>query len=201
MKPNVGDMTKAIKKLDRDDRGYPIPFVVLRDRLGKPVFSMNDERKLELCRRGRLCSVCGHSLHPWVTGSILRENWFVGGSRSFLHPNGVFHDPPVHYACGVYALRVCPFLAASSYTKSVAQSVKMRPDLVADLLVADPIEFVGPVQPEWFAIGLAKLAILSVHKNYMVPTFNYVEFWKNGSLVPAPTALEVRKLVNLTKGV
>lgn len=195
MKPNVHDMPKSIGRLDRDVRGYPVPFIVLRDRQGKPLFALNDMIKMALCRRMALCSVCGNRLHPWGRGSADREMWFVSGSRAFLCQGGVFRDPPVHYVCGQYSLKVCPFLAAPSYTKSVGMRQVAK---LPGLMTVPPVAFSGPMHPEWFGIGLARVAYWSDESDtYWMPTFEHLEFWQKGVHVAAPTADDVKRLVNL----
>jgi hypothetical protein len=96
-----------MKHLKIDDRGFPIPFVVLVDKEGNHYFSVNDEHKIRECFREKLCHVCGMSLKG--------EYWFTGGQVSAFHPHGYFVDGPAHKACLVYALQVCPYLAYTQY--------------------------------------------------------------------------------------
>lgn len=157
--------------MGRDARGYPIPFLVLVDSRGRPQFTVNDVRRADLCRRKHLCSICGKRFDP-------EGAWFVGGSRAFLHPNGVFQDPPMHLDCAEYALRVCPFLAAPRWSRSVAD---------AKLSATTPIEYMPPRLPERFGLGLPG----SYHWHpessvFVVDGWRYVEFWRAGQPIAAP---------------
>jgi hypothetical protein len=44
---------KRMRSLERDKRGYPIPFIVLRDKTGQPQFTINDFRRIAECRNKR----------------------------------------------------------------------------------------------------------------------------------------------------
>ena len=45
---------KMMRTLPRDARGYPIPFIVVIDRAGKPQFTINDAQRVEHdCQRQR----------------------------------------------------------------------------------------------------------------------------------------------------
>ena len=96
-----------MKNLKVDVRGFPIPFVVLIDKLGQPHFKVNDERKSRECIEKKLCHVCGEKLN--------KDYWFVGGQVSAFHPQGFFVDGPAHKVCALYALKVCPYLAYTQY--------------------------------------------------------------------------------------
>jgi hypothetical protein len=104
-------LPKNLRTLERDRRGYPIPYIVYRDAAGGPHFPINDATKVEEVLRKRLCALCGKRL---VDGA-----WFIGGARCFTDPAGAFLDPPAHEECARYAIKVCPYLAARSYAKRV----------------------------------------------------------------------------------
>lgn len=100
-----------MKGLMKDERGFPIPYVVLMDKNNKPLFKINDEqKKVSNCIERRLCSVCGN---PMLQGKM----WMIGGMKSAYHPQGAFNDTPVHKECGEYALQVCPYLAYTQYSR------------------------------------------------------------------------------------
>lgn len=129
--------------LDTDKRGYPIPFNVLRNEDGLPFFTVNDDAKYIKCLRERLCAICG---------SLLRSDmWFVGGLKSAFHPQGAFIDSPVHYECGNYSLKVCPYLATIRYANYLgADKVEKLQKKVGDNhLLIDPT--VDAQKPEYFA--------------------------------------------------
>jgi hypothetical protein len=100
-------MPDRVARLDRDKRGYPIPWNVLRNDNGFPFFTVNDDRRGWLALRGELCPICGERLG--------RFRYYVGGPLSAFHPNGWFLDLPGHYDCIRFALQTCPYIAAPKY--------------------------------------------------------------------------------------
>jgi hypothetical protein len=96
-----------IARLEKDVRGYPIPWNVLRGDDGFPHFTVTDDRKAWRAIRESLCPICGERLGRW--------RWLVGGPRSAFDPNGYYIDLPVHRDCGEFALATCPYLAAPKY--------------------------------------------------------------------------------------
>jgi len=196
-------LPKRMRTLERDARGYPIPFIVVRDRTGMPQFTINDAEKTEQCRRKGLCSICGKlfdrlpmGAHPYRAVDERprprMETWFVGGTRCFLHEHGGFLDPPVHYECGEYALRVCPFLAASRYAKRI-DDAKLAPGALPDhMLIREA--FMQPSLPERFGFGLALGVRYHVNAQqggvYTVDDWRYVEWWREGEPVNAPDSGE-----------
>lgn len=199
MKFPVNDMPKGMRTLERDPRGYPIPFIVLRDKLQRPIFTVNDTLKVRECERKGLCGVCGKLLLR-AEGSIRpshREMWFVGGTRAFIHQHGAFIDPPVHYQCGAYAMKVCPFLATRAWNKSIAANQLKENNHLPDNMTYVDVGHAGPMHPEFFALGMATQCVRTPENNYWIPSFHYIEFWRNGEQVNAPTADEVRMLQNV----
>lgn len=98
---------ELMKDLELDKRGYPIPYIVLKDKNGISHFAINDDRVVEQCIEKDLCSICGKKLNE--------DKWMIGGPLSTFHPMGTFIDIPVHHQCGKYALQVCPYLAVTVY--------------------------------------------------------------------------------------
>lgn len=101
---------ERVKKLPRDERGYPVPFFVqwfdetgqpTEWGIGKPDQRIADERKQHICRTKNLCWICGDPLTYWIA--------FVGGPMS-AH-NAAFADGPMHVECAEFACMVCPHLA------------------------------------------------------------------------------------------
>lgn len=110
---------EAIAALPHDHRGYPIPFIVLRDINDKPVFVSNDALLVTQAVRDNLCHICGQPLDVY--------SWFVGGPGSALL-NGnqaVYNDGPLHHECMQYAMQVCPYLACR-LTKELAPATSER---------------------------------------------------------------------------
>lgn len=98
--------------LERDRRGFPVPFIVARTKDGEPVFTVNDERLTAQAIEESRCAICGGELE-------YGDLWWVGGPLSAFHPNGRYIDGPMHEECSTYALQVCPHLAAPKYTKRI----------------------------------------------------------------------------------
>jgi hypothetical protein len=177
-----------MRTLERDPRDYPIPFIVWRDRRGQPHFTINDHTKVAACLSKKLCSICGKRLDV--------DMWFVGGSRALLHDDGALIDPPLHYDCAIYALQVCPFLAAMNYTKSIG--ARKLPDLPDDLRITS-IEYSGPPQPERFGLGCTrayrKQSFDSASRFVLkIDQWDYMEWWRNGTRCPAPDANRVNEI-------
>lgn len=103
----IGPMPERIAALPRDERGYPIPWNVLRAKDGTPIFTVNDADKHLFALVESICPLCGQRLG--------KHKWFVGGPRSAFDPNGRYFDLPGHKECVEFALRTCPWLAAPNY--------------------------------------------------------------------------------------
>lgn len=178
--PNV-PMPKPMRTLERDSRGYPVPFIVLRDTSGKPQFTINDTRQVAAAQRKRLCAICGKRLEA--------EVWFVGGARCFIHPHGAFVDPPLHHDCGEYALQVCPFLAMPVYAKRI-EAKKLDPRHIPEGLGLAFVPYMPPNQPERFGFGCtADFELFTSERQgdlYRVHHWRFVEWWRNGERVNAP---------------
>jgi hypothetical protein len=180
-------MPMSMRTLERDSRGYPIPFIVLRDKSGQPQFTINDVRKTNQCHTKRLCSICGKRMPSTV--------WFVGGSRCFLHADGAFLDPPMHLECATYALIVCPFLAASKYSRRI-DDAKLDPKNTPDNLKLVRTDFMMPRLPERFGLGMTteyhyeRISPRPGEFIFTVRQWGYVEWWRAGSPVEAPESSE-----------
>lgn len=159
--------------LPRDERGYPVPFVVYRDKAGTPHFTINDANRTDAVIRADRCPICNQTL--------FRGRWFVGGPASAFHPDGAYLDPPMHYECAEYALRVCPYLAAPRYAKRIDS--RTVPQGLGEPVYLDPT--VDPTRPGVF------VAVMSIGQSfggyngpfrYIQPVRPYrrVEFWRHG---------------------
>lgn len=138
------EIPPKMSNLDKDGRGYPIPWNVLRDeKTNRPYFTINDDSKYVQSIKERTCAICGSELAD--------DMWFVGGVKSAFHNQGVFIDSPVHYECGNYSLKVCPYLATSRYMSYLGEDKieKLQKKVETHLLV-DPT--VDPKKPEVFAL-------------------------------------------------
>jgi hypothetical protein len=175
MKPPSVELPKRLRTLERDSRGYPIPFIVMRDRSGLPHFTINDQRKLDTCVRRGLCGLCGKRFGARM--------WFIGGPRCFTEPTGAFIDPPSHRECGEYALKVCPYLAAPNYRRRI-DARTLRPDETPDgaLLVKDST--VPDARPETFGFGetdgYARYPTDGGTRVFVIGTWTRIEYWREG---------------------
>ena len=97
---------------ERDPRGLPVPFVVLKDKDGKHHFKINDTQKTLDCMMGGKCTICGQPMSD-------EDRWVVGGIASAFDDKGYYLDHPVHKVCGEYALQVCPYLAVRNYNAKI----------------------------------------------------------------------------------
>lgn len=97
-------MPARVAALERDARGYPIPWFVDRPADGSIDFRVMHPQRLFLAVQKRLCWVCGQPMG--------RNTAFVGGPLSVAQR--LFTDPPAHRDCTEFALKVCPFLAIPS---------------------------------------------------------------------------------------
>src|SRR5580765_1656274 len=106
-----------MRKRPRDRRGYPIPKAVYIDNQGKPHFQITDQNELKRLLKFDLCPMCGAKLKD--------KRWFVGGPKSAFYLMGGYFDPPMHDECAHYALKVCPYLAAPTYSRRIeGKSIK-----------------------------------------------------------------------------
>ena len=94
-------MPERIARLDRDPRGYPIPWFVHRPAEGSIDFRVMDPARLHQAIREHRCWVCGDRLGKTIA--------FVGGPLSAAQR--LYADPPMHVNCAEFSVKVCPFLA------------------------------------------------------------------------------------------
>lgn len=121
---------ERMQHLPRDRRGYPIPFIVFRDRDDRPHFTINDQGKSLHCLKHDLCPISGTPLN--------RFRWFVGGPLSAFHEQGAYLDLPMHKECMEYALQVCPYLAAPHYGKRIDEATLSPEKAEQTTILADP---------------------------------------------------------------
>jgi hypothetical protein len=159
-------------KLPRDPRGYPIPANVLRDADGVAHFAINDVHIRARQIAEDRCPICDGTLH--------RGRWLVGGPLAAFHERGAFIDPPMHHECATYALLVCPYLAAPSYSKSIAESAvkRVNPGESYVATFVDPTTIPG--RPKLFV--LAMTVGQNIVDDLIVPQrpWRQVEYWQLG---------------------
>jgi hypothetical protein len=162
---------ERMAQLPRDPRGYPIPFIVLRDADNRPHFTINDTTSVEFAIRHDLCAICGSKL--------FRGRWFVGGTGSAFHEHGAYIDGPVHGDCAEYALQVCPYLAAPKYAGRLDAKTLDPAKLPASIILKD--NTLDPRRPEHFVAVLATGQRRTGHGHF-VPKRPYLaaSVWKGG---------------------
>lgn len=156
-------MPARIARLPRDRRGYPIPVNVLSSN-GVLDFRATDPAKMAKIIQQRYCALCGERLGVHMA--------FVGGPRSMA--SRYFADAPMHRDCAIYALQVCPFLAAPSfsYRKSVPEGMTVN-------------EAVSNERPEVFGLGICRgfsVELLDgMHPVLHARSFESISWWRQGS--------------------
>jgi hypothetical protein len=92
-----------------------------------------DDMRVVQCLNGRRCALCGSLMG--------RHIHFIGGPACVA--NRLFHDPPMHRDCAVFALSTCPHMATpkGKYGKAPLPAGAIA---VSDLARA--------VKSDWFAL-------------------------------------------------
>lgn len=167
-------LPERMRKLDRDPRGYPIPFIVLRDNEGRAHFTINDTAKVQITLRRDLCAICGQKL--------LRGRWYVGGPGSAFHPDGAYIDGPLHFECAQYALQVCPYLAAPKYAGRLDMKTVDPAKLPGTAMFMD--QTLDPRRPEVFVAVMAT-GHTQTENGYLQPKRPYMraQIWQEGKLI------------------
>lgn len=159
---------------ERDPRGLPVPFVVLKDKEGKHHFKINDTAKTLACMMNSLCTICG-------TKMANQEKWLVGGIASAFDPKGYYVDHPVHKCCAIYALQVCPYLAMPNYNGKI-DMIKLQEKFKGEAILNNPtvdqdrLPFFVLLRPPLIEYHLKGNDILVVPVRVNME----VEFWNDG---------------------
>lgn len=161
--------------LRRDRRGLPVPVVVEWEG-DVPRFAVNDSAQtLRVVRDGR-CGLCGQ---------LLKGNtWFVAGPVAALTGHGVYLDPPMHKDCAVYALKVCPYLAAPRYASDGAAAIKAAERMGLAVQPLQPDAHLAD-RPEVFVLSKARSYTFDVTRRFGLKIeprrpWLAVEFWRQG---------------------
>lgn len=186
---------RRMRALQRDRRGYPVPFIVLRDRDGVPLFAVNDSVRHDRAIREGRCPICGNKLD--------RIKWLVGGPMSAFHPQGAYIDSALHHECMQYAMQVCPYLAAPNFGGHVdATSPALVRRVPEEMLMVDTTTIPGR-PPLFVAVATHRQEILEgqhtltgagqmymsmLHVRPERP-FLKIEYWRHGKQI---TAEEIR---------
>jgi hypothetical protein len=187
-----------LQRNDRDRRGLPIPFVVYRDIKGVPHFTINDVSVVDEVLSKKLCGLCGKPLKP---GQI----WLIGGPGSSFLEDGMYIDPFMHEECGRYAAQVCPFIAASSYSKRIEAKTLKLEDVHDAAQVHD--NQIAPPRPLFFALTRTSGFTLidpqdGSGQKYILPDRPWleVEFWQNGKRIAQREAERIALTSGLSLG-
>lgn len=167
------EVPDRMKHLDRDHRGYPIPYIVFRDDDGKPHFTINNEHKVLRCKHDEICAICGVKL--------LRGRWFLGGPMSAFHPHGAYIDPPLHHECMRFAVQTCPYLISTKYTKRIDGATLDPSKATGVISLIDPT--LDPTRPKVFVAVMA-VGQWITPSGYVQPKHPYrgLEFWRDGKM-------------------
>ena len=100
------EIPARIKKLQRNEKGYPVPwFVKWID--GKPDFRVMDAEKWVKAVKFKLCWVCGDPMGAFKA--------FVIGPMCTV--NRTSSEPPSHRECAEFSAKACPFLTDPKRTR------------------------------------------------------------------------------------
>jgi hypothetical protein len=167
--------------LGLDPRGFPIPYIILQGPDGKNYFQVNDSYKVQSCINNKLCAICGQPLGC--------DAWLAGGPLSAFHPHGAYIDTPTHHECGNYAMRVCPYLAITTYNG------KFNPDKLAGQgwvgVLVDPT--VIDDRPPFFAYVKIKGFTVNPTTRHLIPKkpLLQVEYWNAGEQITREEAQQL----------
>jgi hypothetical protein len=173
---------------ERDPRGMPVPFVVLKDQAGKHHFKINDTEKTVQCMMGGLCTICGQKMS-------VHDRWLVGGIASAFDKRGFYIDHPVHQECAEYALKVCPYLASRNYDTNKTDLDKLQDKVKGAVILVNPtvdtdrlpvFALIRPLQIMYFTSKADRTDI----KVKALGPYHEVKFWDEGEEI---TDIEVVK--------
>lgn len=182
-------LPRTMQYMRRDTRGIPVPHIVMWDqKTWKPLFTINDSHRVADCLKNQRCGICGGPLHN-NKRATKPGIWFVGSALCFLHPQGGFLDPGMHFDCAEYALKVCPYLAVRGY--GGPEGEKLIADRQAEsaalpegtVILKSPT--LNPNQPEIFGLGCVQgydIVLSPVQGIVIKPRvpWSALQFWSNG---------------------
>lgn len=170
-----------LSKNDRDRRGLPIPVIVYRDMKGVPHFTVDDTKTVNWVLSKKLCGLCGKPLK-------IGQMWLIGGPISSFLEDGMFAAPPAHEECARYAVQVCPYIAASNYSKLI-EAKTLEIEAVHDTLDVH-VDQMKPLRPLYFALARTSgIKLIETHdgsgRKHILPRrpWKEVEFWQNGKRI------------------
>ena len=170
------EMPARIARLERDARGYPIPWNVLRADDGTPFFTVSDDRRAWQALREQLCPICGERLGRW--------KWFIGGPRSAFHEHGWYLDQPAHHECARFALQTCPHLSMPKYAGRIdlinaAKLPEAARILIDETVTTERPEIFVAVAGDQVEVVIQDRGILMPRLRPLRPALAY-EYWRHG---------------------
>jgi hypothetical protein len=113
-------------------RKLPAPFAAEVEPDGRVNFTALDPYRKQDIIRYRLCGICGKPLTHWI---VFLGDWLStqGGD------DGVYVDPPMHEACCLASIELCPYIAR--------ERVPRRPPRPQDVMISPAGTFEGPKRP------------------------------------------------------
>jgi hypothetical protein len=181
---------KRMREMQRDHRGYPVPYVIMRDKTGRPHFTINDQGRQLKCLAQKRCQICGKKLE--------RTFWFVGGPQAAFHEHGGYTDSMMHEECLEYALRICPYLAMRKYSGRIDTGTLDAETLERVVLLDHTMV---PERPEVFVA--VKAAGFDIHPGITVtPHRPYLEvqYWRHGQRLSEEEGMRLGFLVRNRAG-
>jgi hypothetical protein len=178
-----------MRKLPRDERGFPIFAIALIDESGKAHFAINDHRKVVQIAIEHRCGLCGRRL-------VKGEQWFIGGILSAFHERGAYIDPPMHEACARYALLACPHLANARYggldmDKVAQRAAEASPSY--EMAFADNTMIAG--RPVCFVLARATACTFDLEATQVVfhpkRPYPHFECWRDREMLPRDEAKQL----------
>lgn len=154
-----------MEHLQKDKRGYPVPFSIYRNKSGEPDFRMHDPDRLRKCMEEAKCSICGTSLNDDI--------WLLAGAKTALTPQGAYLDPPMHKECGTYALQVCPYLAMPSFRKISPNEIENSN--AVRMFDGKPTVFAFVKTSGYLLIAYRETKVIIPHR-----PFHHTEYWREG---------------------
>lgn len=186
-------LPEVMMGLDRDQRGFPIPYTTFRDKDGTPNYRRGDTRKLSRCLEHGLCAISG-------TPMPRDDVWLLGGRQSAYHPLGAYLRPPARKECLIWALQMCPYLVLCAQLEKnpldddcdagiLFYEHKFRTDdivsALSDVLVLSRTDGIHLNNPN------RQLYFLLANRPWLE-----VEHWKSGELVEVRTRAQTIQEMN-----
>ena len=105
------------------------------------------------------------------------SRWFVGGPKSAFSIIGAYYDPPMHEECAHYALQVCPYLAAPTYSRRIEDKT-INPS--GGTIMA---EHAVDQQIARLSVRRGRATGQTLRDNLIIPKtpFTKIEYWMHGT--------------------